>query len=96
MTTRNLIIDTGEESLSYENGKLLHRRIEKYHTLAEPDLSLTSNCFITKKPPLLEELAVYSPQGCKESDTTKDALTHIHTTCNWAVLQVLSLKAANK
>ena len=61
--------------------KLLHRRIERYHTLAESRwcLGRTSNCFIKKKPPPLEELAGYSPWGCKESDTTKDTLTHIHT-----------------
>lgn len=36
LTTRNRVIDAGEGSLSYENGKAFYtRRIERYHTLAE-------------------------------------------------------------
>ena len=79
--------------------KLLHRRIERYHTLAESQwcLSLTSNCFVTKQPQLLEELTVYSPWAAKSQTQLRTySHTYTHTTCNWAVLQVLSLKAANK
>ena len=61
--------------------KLLHRRIERYHTLAESQwcLSLTSNCFANEAATTARGTDSLQSMGCKESDTAKEVLTHIYT-----------------